>query len=304
MPLSHPFPPVPLPFPPQASAPDSPNEGDTYYSSTDKRVYVYDGVMWLPMPRRLDLVSGFVASSTSSVRRGYTRSSDPTSALQDFTVMCVFVPGSGENVDTNPKQVFGTRTGANGGGGGWSIQMNYASARGGNARIQYEVTQNASQLRSAGIDIPTMVGKAIVAHLSIRGSAPSIRLYVNGSCVVSAAGGNTGAHTAGGNMCAGIYNDGSDSGGAGQFDGLIHGCGYATTAMTDAEIAAHARAIIEGSLLVQTASGTALADGWRVSEDDADPDGTDWNSFLGGTALTTLNTTALTRSSRAQVPWV
>lgn len=253
----------------------------------------------------IDYVEGFVADGgTAANRRGYTRGSDPLSATPDFTVVCVFSPNSSAFVDSDPKQVFGTRTQGNGGGGGWSIQMMAVGAFG-NARINFEVTQAGASLRDGGADLPTMVGKFIVAHLSVSGTTPSNRLYVNGACVAQSSGGGAGQYDPGGNMCIGVYNEGTTSGGAGQFDGKVHGAAYATSIMTDAEIAAHAAAIQEAGMLVQTPSGTALADGWRADVAGAEPGAATWPSFLGGVALTTLNATALTLATKAPpVTWV
>jgi len=241
-------------------------------------------------PNRIDYVQGFVGDAvTAGNRRGYTRGSDPTSALTEFTAVVVFNAYYFRTGADFP--VFGIQSSAVS-GAGWNIRFN------GQAITSRYRTATGGEL-SIGNDDSRYQNKWIVAHLRIfrtSGTTTNMELYVNGARIGATSAVSTAGHIADANLCVGVYNEGVN---AEEFDGRVHGAAYAVTAMSREEISAHSDACTTAGQLVQASSGTQLADGWRASVDALEPDATDWQSFLAGTALSTINTTALTLATKA-----
>jgi len=237
---------------------------------------------------KIDYVQGFVAdASTAGNRRGFTRGSDPLAAATSFTAVAVasllntaFVSGE--------QQVFGSSH-ATGGFRIWTTS----------GTLGFRYFDSGGVARTGSTFLVLTPAKWVALHLTVAqaGGNTTITMYANGAVIASFfSAGVVGAYTAGSNLCVGVQAEGSI---LPAYNGRVHGAGYALASMTAAEVAAHAQLIQESGQLVQTASGTALADGWRASVSGSDPDATGWDSFLGGTALTTLNTTALTLATKA-----
>lgn len=270
--------------------------GDTFIvkvvSATEAWVYIF--------PRGvpgIDYVEGFVADAgTAANRRGYTRGSDPLSATPSFTAVVVGRITNTTFVSGGSRQLFGTRSAAAAAGGGWCI-YNEGDV------IGVRFTDNGGTQRSSALAQSTTAWRVLHMTVSASGADLTIRLFADGAQILEVYDGAAGGqYTAGAEMCVGVLDEGAILPAA--LNNRIHGAGYATAAMTPTEVGAHADAIIAANKLVQTSSGTALADGWRADVALGTPAAATWASFLGGTALTTLNTTALTLAAQtAPVRW-
>jgi hypothetical protein len=255
----------------------------------------------------IDYVEGFVADTDPALRRGYTLA-DPLSATESFTAVVVLSPTTADAAAGAPQQAFGVRGTASDAAGGWGIQIESAAAAGALGNVQVRATfasiGGGPSTRMISADIQVLVAKWTVIHFTVASVSPAgaltLRLYVNGSAVAQFTSGDAGGqYTPGGSMSVGVYDGGVDSSNSAGFPGRIHGAGYATSVMTDAEIAAHVDAIQEAGELVQTPGGTALANGWRADVAAVEPGAATWPSFLAGAALTTVNATALTLATKA-----
>jgi len=235
----------------------------------------------------IDYVEGFVSDAgTAANRRGYTRGSDPLSATPSFTAVVVSRITSSGFVAGGARQLFGTRSAAAGVGGGWCIYNEGDT-------IGYRFTDVGTGQRAQALYQPTAAWRVLHMVVSASGADLAITLYADGVTALSSYfAGAGGQYTAGAALCVGVVDEGAVLPAA--LNNRIHGVGYATAAMTPAEVGAHADAIIAAASLVQTPSGTALVDGWRADVGLGTPGAATWASFLGGAALTTLNAAALT----------
>jgi len=256
------------------------------------------GTAWAIVHAGIDYVEGFVADAgTAANRRGYTRGSDPLSATPSFTGVVVGRITNTTFVSGGSRQLFGTRSAAGAAGGGWCIYNEGDT-------IGFRFTDNGGTQRSATLLQSTTAWRVLHITVAASGADLTIRLFVDGAQISEVYDGAAGGqYTVGAEMCVGVLDEGAILPAA--LHNRIHGAGYATAAMTPAEVGAHADAIIAAGQLVQTPSGTALADGWRADVALGTPAAATWASFLGGTSLTTLNTTALTLASQSgPLRWV
>lgn len=256
------------------------------------------GTAWAVVHAGIDYVEGFVADAgTAANRRGYTRGSDPLSATPSFTAVLVGRILNTQFIAGGSRQLFGTRSAAGAGGGGWCIFSE-------GTVIGLRFTDTGGVQRSTSLVNATLAWRVLHLTVAASGADLTLTLFANGAQVSEVyVGGAGGQYTAGAEMCVGVLDEGAILPAA--LHNRIHGAGYATATMTQAEVAAHAEAIIEAGMLVQTPSGTALADGWRADVALGTPAAATWASFLGGTDLTTLNTTALTLASQSgPIRWV